>query len=50
MYVWEFLFYIQFSYATNTATIIGGTLVGHDVQMRAAAAFVYSFVMTVSVY
>ena len=39
--------YAQFTFATNTATIIGGTLVGQDVQMRAMAAFVYSFLMTV---
>ena len=38
---------LQFTFATNTATIIGGTLVGQDVQMRAAAAFFYSFSMTV---
>ena len=40
--------FLQFTFATNTATIIGGTLVGQDVQMRAAAAFIYSFVMTVN--
>ena len=39
---------LQFTFATNTATILGGTLVGQGVQMRATAIFVYSFVMTVS--
>ncbi|CAI8026356.1 Putative ammonium transporter 1 member 5 [Geodia barretti] len=42
--------FFRYTFATNTATIIGGTLVGHDVQMRAAAAFVYSFVMTAFIH
>lgn len=42
-------FVFQFTFATNTATILGGTLVGQKhVHMRAPAIFVYSFVMTVS--
>lgn len=35
----------QFTFASNTATIIGGTLVGSKVQLRIVGAFVYSFVM-----
>jgi Amt family ammonium transporter len=47
----DFIFwFFRFTFATNTATIIGGTLVGHDVQMRAAAAFIYSFVMTAFIH
>ena len=38
----------QFTFATNTATIIGGTLVGNEVQMTGLGIFVYSFLMTVS--
>ena len=37
----------QLLFATNAATLIGGTLVGQHVQMRIAATFVYSFIMTV---
>jgi len=37
----------QFTFASNTATILGGTLVGQGVQMRVVAGFIYSFVMTV---
>ena len=49
VYNYDTLF-LQFTFATNTATILGGTLVGQGVQMRAVAIFVYSFVMTVSTY
>lgn len=37
----------QFTFASNTATIIGGTLVGSSVQMRVVSIFVYAFFMTV---
>ena len=32
----------QFTFASNTATILGGTLVGQGVQMRVLAVFFYS--------
>ena len=35
-------------FATNAATILGGTLVGQEVEMRTVATFIYGFVMTVS--
>ena len=41
-------FLLQFTFASNTATILGGTLVGQSVQLRTTAIFIYSFVMTVS--
>ena len=39
---------VQFTFASNTATILGGTLVGDRVQLRAFSIFIYSFFMTVS--
>ncbi|XP_064390496.1 ammonium transporter 2-like isoform X2 [Halichondria panicea] len=42
--------FFRFTFATNTATILGGTLVGQGVQMRALAIFVYSFVMTAFIH
>jgi len=39
--------FFRFTFASNTATILGGTLVGQGVQMRVLAGFIYSFVMTV---
>ena len=35
-------------FATNAATILGGTLVGQEVEMRTMATVIYGFVMTVS--
>ena len=40
-------FNLQFTFASNTATILGGTLVGQSIQLRVIAIFVYSFLMTV---
>uniref|UniRef100_A0A1X7U2D2 Ammonium transporter AmtB-like domain-containing protein n=1 Tax=Amphimedon queenslandica TaxID=400682 RepID=A0A1X7U2D2_AMPQE len=37
--------FFRFTFASNTATIIGGTLVGSKVQLRVMGAFVYSFIM-----
>ena len=39
---------IQFTFASNTATILGGLLVGGEVQLRAISIFIYAFVMGVS--
>ena len=41
-------YYPQFMFATNAATILGGTLVGQEVEMRTMATVIYGFVMTVS--
>jgi len=41
---------LQFTFASNTATIIGGTLVGQQIQLRILSVFVYAFVMSVSYY
>ena len=43
-----FPMHMQFMFATNAATILGGTLVGQEVEMRTMATFIYGFVMTVS--
>lgn len=37
----------QFTFASNTATILGGLLVGGRVQLRAVSVFIYAFVMSV---
>jgi len=39
---------MQFTFASNTATIIGGTLVGQQIQLRILSVFVYAFFMSVS--
>jgi len=39
---------MQFTFASNTATIIGGTLVGQQIQLRILSVFVYAFCMSVS--
>ena len=39
---------LQFMFATNAATILGGTLVGQEIEMRTTATFIYGFVMAVS--
>jgi Amt family ammonium transporter len=45
----DFIFwFFRFTFASNTATIIGGTLVGSKVQLRVFSVFIYSFLMTVS--
>lgn len=44
------LSFLQFTFATNTATILGGGLVGQNIQLRTSAIFTYSFVMTVSTH
>jgi Amt family ammonium transporter len=43
----DFIFwFFRFTFASNTATIIGGTLVGSKVQLRVFSVFIYSFLMT----
>jgi Amt family ammonium transporter len=42
--------FFRLLFATNAATLIGGTLVGQHVQMRIAATFVYSFMMTAFIH
>ena len=42
------LVFLQFTFASNTATIIGGTLVGQQIQLRIISVFVYAFFMSVS--
>lgn len=43
----DFIFwFFRFTFASNTATIIGGTLVGSQVQMRVVSVFVYAFLMS----
>ena len=43
-----YLVFMQFTFASNTATIIGGTLVGQQIQLRIISVFVYAFFMSVS--
>ena len=42
------ILFVQFTFASNTATILGGLLVGDKVQLRTISVFTYSFCMSVS--
>jgi Amt family ammonium transporter len=47
----DFIFwFFRFMFATNAATIIGGTLVGQEVEMRTFATFIYGFTMTAVIH
>ena len=39
---------LQFTFASNAATIVGGCLVTHKYKLRLSAAFISAFVISVS--
>lgn len=41
---------VQFTFASNAATIVGGCLVTNKYKLRMPAAFVSAFVISVSLY
>lgn len=45
----SYYFCVQFSFASNAATIVGGCLVSSQYKLRIPAAFVSAFVISVSV-
>ncbi|XP_065911000.1 ammonium transporter 2-like isoform X2 [Dysidea avara] len=42
--------FFRFTFASNTATIIGGTLVGQQIQLRILSVFVYAFFMSAFIH